>query len=672
MHEALFGIAPETPVGNLPLVGPQYERRLEKLGIFTVKDLLYHFPFRYQDTRNIICITELKSKGEGTISASPSSISNIRTRTGKWLTRAVVEDASDKIAVVWFNQPYLTKTIHTGHTYLFWGKTNAKWGSTTLTSPEFELSPQDTDLFQQGGIRTTTHLGKLSAIYPETYGISSKWLRARIKPLEPLIPKIIREIIPQDVLRAEKLMDLPSAVRILHFLEDEDAIEKARYRLGIDELIKIRTEAQKQLAARKTKTSISFNSATSVSVKTLRSSLPYSLTIAQEHSLQEILADLAKTTPMYRLLNGDVGSGKTILALLASMCIYDQGYSTVIMAPTTILAQQHYQTITNLLDQSLPKIEVNLVTSTTKKDLPHHAHIIIGTHAILFKKNIPDNVGLIVIDEQHRFGVVQRKQLEKLAEGSSSLSPHYLTMTATPIPRTLTMAIYGTQSVSVLDELPPGRIPVKTHLVPNRKRKDAYRWIDKMVEQGERVFFICPLVEESEKLEAKSAKTEQERLQKEVFPKRTIGLIHGQMKEREKNTALDEFKSGSTEILVATPVVEVGIDIPEATIMIIENAERYGLAQLHQLRGRVGRGSKQSFCFLFAQANSDDAHSRLEYFSAHASGFDVAQYDLKRRGPGEVYGTRQSGLLDIRFADISDPRQFKQAERIASALQKSV
>jgi ATP-dependent DNA helicase RecG len=665
-------IQADTPVGNLPFVGPRYGERLQKLGVETVKDLLYHFPFRYQDTRDIIAITELKIRGEGTISATITSVSNTRTRTGKWLTRAICEDDSDKLTALWFNQPYLTKTIRPGHQYLLWGKINAKWGSISLMSPQFELCPEDSDLFQDGRPGTTTHLGKLTPIYPETYGISSKWLRSRIKPLEAFIPAIIEDTIPADVRDAEKLMALPCAVHELHFGENEEDIAAARYRLGIDELVAVRAQARKMLAARKRKRSHSFPPTSSLSLKMLKKSLPYQLTTAQDRALEEITDDLSHTTPMYRLLNGDVGSGKTIIALLASLCVADEGYATIIMAPTTILAQQHYQTITGLLHQVLPNIEVDLITSSTKKPISPTARIIIGTHALLFKQNLPDDVGLIVIDEQHRFGVIQRKQLAKLAEHPGGLSPHYLTMTATPIPRTLTMAIYGSQNVSILDELPPGRIPIKTHFVPSSKRGDANRWIDTMIGKGERVFFICPLIEESEKLEAKSAKAEQERLRHEVFPSRKIGLVHGQMKEKEKNASLELFKNGDTDILVATPVVEVGIDIPQATIMIIENAEHYGLAQLHQLRGRVGRGDKQSYCFLFADATSDDARERLTYFSTHSSGFDVAEYDLKRRGPGEVYGTRQSGLLNIRFADISDPHQFKQAERIAVTLEKSI
>lgn len=659
--------SPDDPVSTLPLIGPHYAERLQKLGIESVRDLIFHFPFRYQDTRDIISIAELEKKEGGTIRAIVASISNARTRTRKWITRATLQDGSDRITAVWFNQPYLTKTIRTNQTYLFSGKLNAKWGSPSLTSPEYELDPLGGDLFEMPANRETTHLGKLTPIYPETYGISSKWLRARIKWLKPYISSIVGEYIPETILKEENLMPLRKAVLAMHFGKDEDEIQQAQYRLGIDELITIRRQAQAFLSNRKKQVALDFPLQKSGYYDTLIRSLPYQLTPSQEEALAEITGDLARSIPMYRLLNGDVGSGKTILALLASLCVCDGGCTSVIMAPTTILAQQHYKTIKSLLSKSLPNLNVALVTGA--EDVPpKDAPIIIGTHALLFRDVLPSNVGLVIIDEQHRFGVVQRKKLASLSKNASGTFPHYLTMTATPIPRTLTMAMYGTQNVSLLRELPPGRIPVKTYVVPNRKRKEAYHWIDTMLEKGERAFFIYPLVEESEKLEAKSAIEEQARLQNDVFPHRHVGLVHGQMKEADKKKSLEDFRSGKTEILVATSVVEVGIDIPEASIMIIENAERYGLAQLHQLRGRVGRGKTQSYCFLFAQAASDDARGRLDYFSTHSSGFEVAEYDLKRRGPGEVYGTRQSGLLDIRFADISDPKQFKVAERISEKL----
>jgi ATP-dependent DNA helicase RecG len=656
---------PDDPISTLPFVGPAYEERLEKLGIRTIRDLMFHFPFRYEDTRDMLSLAEIKQKGEGTTEALVRVIGNTRTRRGMFLTKAVLEDATGTLNAIWFNQPYLTKTLKKDTRYIFNGKVNDKYGSKTLTSPKYELSAErEEDL---------THLGKLTPVYPETFGLSSKWIRARLKPLKSKIPELVPDHIPKRIREEEGLPELSAAVAAIHFPESAEDIYMARERLGLDELIAIRRKAQKIIRQQKKKKGRRIeNASDSPSKKKLAGSLNFELTSAQKTALAEILEDLTEIHPMYRLLNGDVGSGKTIVALLSACGVYDNGYSTIIMAPTTILAQQHYDSMTTLLKNGKIDIPVTLLTSGEKGDIPAEPGIIIGTHAIIYQAGLPSNIGLIVIDEQHRFGVVQRKKLMKMAETDDGTSPHYLTMTATPIPRTLTMALYGSTNVSVLDELPQGRKPVKTHVVPKKKRDDAYDWIRDRIGTGEQAFIICPLVEESELVDATSVKDEHSRLSKEVFPDHSLGLVHGQLKEQEKNTVLDDFRSKKYDILVATPVIEVGIDIPNATIMIIEDAERFGLAQLHQLRGRIGRGEKESFCFLFTDSYSEEAQERLHYFSTHSSGFDVAEYDLKHRGPGEVYGTRQSGLLDLQFADISDPKQFKKAERIAKKLENTV
>lgn len=659
---------PEDPISTLPFVGQVYQEKLENLGIRTIRDLIFHFPFRYEDTRDMLSLAEIKQKGEGTTEAVIRVIGNTRTRRGMFLTKAVLEDATGTLNAIWFNQPYLTKSLKKDHRYIFNGKINDKYGSKTLTSPKYELSAEkEEDL---------THLGKLTPVYPETHGLSSKWLRARLKPLKPRISDLISDYIPEEIREEEKIPELSQAITAIHFPETAEDVYLARERLGLDELIAIRRKAQKIIRQQKEKRSrVVKNAKNSHTMKTLEKSIGFKLTSAQKTALEEILGDLGETHPMYRLLNGDVGSGKTIVALLSACAVYDEGYSTVIMAPTTILAQQHYISITSLLKKSGLNIPVTLLTSGTSGKnhaIPAGPGILIGTHALIYQSGLPSNCALIVIDEQHRFGVVQRKKLIKLAQTDDGTSPHYLTMTATPIPRTLTMALYGSTNVSVLNELPPGRKPVKTHVVPKNKRDNAYKWIRERINDGDQAFVICPLVEESELIDAASVKDEHARLSKEVFPDHALGLVHGQMKESEKNTVLEDFRNHKYDILVATPVVEVGIDIPNAAIMIIENAERFGLAQLHQLRGRIGRGEKESFCFLFTDAYGEDAKERLRYFSAHPSGFDVAEYDLKHRGPGEVYGTRQSGLLNLQFADISDPNQFKKAERIAVALKNRV
>lgn len=652
------------PITKLPLVGPAYEEKLERLGITTIRDLLYHFPFRYEDTRNIITISQLRDSDEGTIEGIIKSVGNTKTRTRKWLTKALIEDGTGSISAVWFNQPYLTKALNKGATYLFSGKINRKWGGASLTNPQYEMVNEfDGD---------QTHLGKLSPKYPETKGVSSKWIRARLKYLEKFIPALVKDYIPEEILEEEKVTNLNDAIQSIHFPQSAEEITKGQKRLGLDELVRIKQKAILATKERMSKTSVSITKTTQS--ETLKSNLPFTLTETQEQSLSEILEDIAEDKPMYRLLNGDVGSGKTVVALLAAAATHDEGHTTVIMAPTTILAQQHYETITKLLNDTNIDIPVSLTTSSTKTQTPPGPHISIGTHALLHQNRLPEETALLVIDEQHRFGVKQRDQLRKLIEDPTpgAISPHYLTMTATPIPRTLTMALYGSTNVSTIDELPPGRVGTKTHLVPEDKRKDAYDWIREKLESGEQAFVICPLIDESEVLTAKSAKETYDHISKEIFPDHKIALVHGQQKDTEKNSTLSQFKEKKYDILVATPVVEVGIDIPNATIMIIESAERFGLAQLHQLRGRVGRGDKQAFCFLFTENPSEEATERLTYFSSHTSGFDVAEFDLKRRGPGEVYGTRQSGLLELRFADITDRAAIKKAERIALKLDSAV
>lgn len=679
-------------VSKLPFVGPKYEERLANLGIFTLKDLLHHFPTRYRDTREIDSISDILQKGEGTVLVTVESIKNARTRSRKWITTAKLTDPSGSIKATWFNQPYLAKSIRAGDTYLMHGKISTKWGI-SLSSPQYERSG-DSILGDD-----TTHLGKLTPIYPETYGVSSKWLRARIKPLRRFIPELIEDFIPGNILKKEELISLTEAIEKIHFPTDVEDIKLAQTRLGINELIDIQIKAQKLLWQRKTLTAPQIHIDKDKSqVNKLIDSLEFKLTKCQEKSIDEIFEDLSRNTPMHRLLNGDVGSGKTIVALVAAIAAYDNGYSTVIMAPTTILAQQHYKTINNFLVHSKLNIPVKLITSSRKDKIHEDPQIIIGTHALIYKQKLPCNTAFIVIDEQHRFGVKQRRELEKITGpanskihkqdlhdqesflqlnipeitnvGTQKTSPHYLTMTATPIPRTLTMVLYGHTNVSVLDEMPAGRKPIQTHLVPGKKRKDAYAWIKNKIVDGEQAFFIYPLVNESEKIEAKAAKEEYTRLQKDIFAEYKVGLVHGQLKEDEKNEVLQKFKDNEYDILIATPVVEVGIDIPNATIMIIENAERFGLAQLHQFRGRIGRGDKQSYCFLFTQSTSEDALGRLDFFSKNTSGFKVAEYDLQRRGPGEVYGLRQSGILKLRFADLSSVNKIKKARRIAESITK--
>ncbi len=643
------------PTNKIPLIGPKYAKKLEGLNIFSVNDFLFHFPFRYSDSRNIIKIQNLVIQEEGTVIAKLSDIINIRTKRGRHITKAEAEDDTGAIEVIWFNQPFLIKTLREGKTYLLKGKTNKKYGQITLSNPEYELYQFD-----------TTHLGKLTPIYPETYGVTSKWIRSRMKFLKPVISSLITDYLPETILKEEDLIDLKEAITKIHFPQSLNDIEISEKRLGLDELIKIQIQAQKIIRQRKKESAKVIKSQIeNKKNQRLINSLNFKLTDCQISAIGEILSDISKPEPMERLLNGDVGSGKTIVALVAALSAFENGYTTIFMAPTTILAKQHFETISRFLNTAKIEIPIKLLTSSQKDEISNEPQIIITTHAILYQKEIPKNTALAIVDEEHRFGVKQRKNITHELKGI-----HRLTMTATPIPRTLTMTIYGEKNVSILDEMPKGRKEGKTHIVPEKKRKQSYDWIKKRLKEKQQLFVIHPLIDSSEKVEAKAAKEEYENIKKE-FSNSTVGLAHGRLKEKEKNEQIQNFRDGRTDILVATPIVEVGIDIPNATMMIIENSERFGLAQLHQFRGRIGRNDMQSYCFLFTNSKSKDVIERLDFFSQNPSGFKVAEYDLKRRGPGEVYGTKQSGLLHFRFADILDPKQVKKALIISQKLLKN-
>ncbi|MBN1618210.1 ATP-dependent DNA helicase RecG [Candidatus Dojkabacteria bacterium] len=652
---------PDDPISKLAFVGPASIKKLEILNIHTIKDLLYHFPFRFEDTRDISNIEDLKKKELGTIIAHLVQIKNFRSRSGKWLTKANFSDNSGNIGAIWFNQPYLTKSLRVGQSYILNGKVDRKWGPATISNPQIEVYLVDQ--------KENSNIGKLSPIYPTTYGISQKWLRARIHGLKENIDQIIDDYLPTDIIKDQKMLTLSQAIEKIHFPSDTNDIKKAKYRLGMDELIDIQVKVQKQLNKEKKYESfkIKNKSSTTLENEFIRS-LQFELTDCQKKAILEISKDLSSNSPMNRLLNGDVGSGKTIVSLAPAIETFACGYSTIIMAPTTVLATQHHKNIKRLLDNYSLKVPVRLLTSSHKEELTNQPQIIIGTHAILFEKELPENIAYLIIDEQHRFGVDQRNLLiKKIREKNKGKSPHYLTMTATPIPRTLTMSLFGYKDISVLDELPKGRKPIKSYLVPENKRQSSYQWIKEKLKLKEQLFIICALVEESEKVEAKSAKEEYLRI-KSIFKNFKVALVHGQLKDQEKNNILDDFKAQKYDVLVATPVVEVGIDIPNATMMIIENAERFGLAQLHQFRGRIGRNQKEAHCFLFTDSDNDETTDRVKYFADHPSGFDVSEYDLKKRGPGEVYGNKQSGIINLRFAQITNMNYVKKAEKIAKTL----
>jgi len=629
------------------MVGPIYQKRLEKIGIKTFKDLIYHIPARYLDFREKSPISRLSIGESITIKGKVDSIKNLYTRSGKKIQLAQVSDKSGSVDVIWFNQPFLIKTIKEGETYSFSGKVDWFGRKKAMISP----------LINTFGI---------VPIYPETYGISSKWLRGKIKTAYQLIGGEITEYLPQTY----GFLDLPSAIKEIHFPNDPDRAKKARERLAFDELLALQITNLKRKSAWQKNHPVYNLEINRKEINQFIDNLPFKLTVSQNKVIDEIIEDLQKPYPMNRLLEGDVGSGKTVVAAAAAFIAFLNGCQSVIMAPTQILAQQHFDTLNNLLQPF--KVRISLITSAiTEKDLGR-CDIFVGTHSLIHQKINIDKVALVVIDEQHKFGVEQREHLVKKI-GKKNISPHVLTMTATPIPRTVALTFYGDLDLSTLNETPEGRQKITTWVVPKEKRDNAYKWIDKNIQKiGSQVFIVCPLIEESESETLKDIRSVTKEYQslKKIFKGRKLGLLHGKLKMEEKNKVVDDFRSRKLDILVATPVVEVGIDIPNATIMVIEAADRFGLAQLHQLRGRVGRSDIKSYCLLFYQNEGEKSKARLTAMEKGISGFELAELDLKLRGPGEIFGLRQSGIPELKIASWTDIDLIKKAKEAAEEISK--
>ncbi len=640
-----------SPVSRLPAVGPAFATHLARLGISSVRDLLYHVPNRYEDFRLIAKASSLQEGETVTLQGRVVEIKNVFTRSGFVLQTAKVADDTGTVDVLWFNQRFLTRIIKKGDFVSLSGVVKRAHHGLALESPDYEI-------LREGA--KPVHTARLVPIYPETQGISSKWLRARLVFLinavkTNLLP--VPEFLDQDTLKTENLLGLKDALLKLHYPSSLEDAEAAKNRLAFDELLVSTLEAKSRHAARKeTKVTHPFViTPHRPALTTFVNNLPFKLTPAQKRVVSEIFKDLASDSPMNRLLQGDVGSGKTVVAALAMLATYLNGYQAVLMAPTEILAFQHFDTLKSLL--SPLGIDVGIVTGSSKNFAG--LDIIVGTHALLVDKLTFPKLGLIVIDESHRFGVAQRAKLT-----SKAATPHVLTMTATPIPRTIALTLFGDLDISIIDTLPVGRKPVKTWVVPKAKRAAAYSWVESQKTQS---FIICPLIEESdaESLQSvKSAKAEFETL-KRVFPSLRLGLLHGRLKPLEKDKVLSAFRDGQIDILVATPVVEVGLDIPGATIIIIEAADRFGLAQLHQLRGRVGRRGQDAYCLLFTESDSPSALARLKNLEKLHSGLKLAEVDLKFRGPGTRFGTAQHGRWDFDVADFTNLDLIEKANLLA-------
>jgi len=652
-------IAKSLPLAKYLRTTKKHLQLLKFLGIESVSDFLQYFPRTYSDQSEYRKINEIRTDDINVIKGTLSQIIELKSRQGKQILRAKFHDDTGSIDVIWFNQPFLRKLFHNGMQTILSGKAKFELGKITMISPNHEEISCN-----------QIHTGRLVPIYHETEGLSSKWIREKLSPLLKYIPEFFYEYLPDFLIKEYDLMSYTEAIKQIHFPKDQLNLDQAKFRLAFDELFLLQLKAlQKKWQWQNSDIKNPIQIPTKRDIGYFIKKLPFELTNDQKYVLNEILSDLNQKYPMSRLLQGDTGSGKTVVAAAAILNTMLCGYQTTLMAPTEILAKQHYTTIYKLFKNY--NFNIKFVSGSTPAKEKKHIildlkngviDLIIGTHALIqpdiqFKK-----LGLVIIDEQHRFGVEQRNLIKNQG------NPHLLSLSATPIPRTLAMTVYGDQDLSIIAEMPKGRLPIITRIVPEQKRKEAYRWIEDRIQLKQQVFIICPLIDESDSLELKSVIHEYEYLQNEIFPHLKLTFIHGKLKSKEKEKIMNEFKMGNYDILVSTSVIEVGIDIPNASIIVIEGAERFGLAQLHQFRGRIGRGKHQSYCFLFMQHFSENAKHRLKAMTEHTSGFQLAEIDMELRGSGQIYGVKQSGIPDLKMASLSDSITIAKARQAAQKI----
>ncbi len=648
----------DSPVSDVQMVGPAYQRRLKKLEINTVGDLLLHAPHRYEDFSQTSEIATTQPGETVTVKASIIDSKNIFTRSGKQLQKLLVQDKSGQLTATWFNQPYIVNTCKVGQQIYLSGKIAGSPLNRELMAPAYEIVKRED--------QTPIHTNRMVPIYPETEGLSSKWLRSRIAPLIKDITPTIEDWLPREIRLQEDLPSLSESIQNIHFPNSTAGAHQAKARLAFDEMFLLQLSQLKKKKEWSTTKSAHQIESSQLHIQDLINQLPFKLTSAQTRVTQEILSDLSLSHPMNRLLQGDVGAGKTIIAAIAMFTVWKNGGKSAFMAPTEILVQQHLDSLQKVFAPY--KIKIAILTGK-KKNIPKDFDMVIGTHALLFSSLQKQDLSLIIIDEQHRFGVEQRSKLIQ-----KSGAPHLLTMTATPIPRSVALTLYGNLDLSILDELPKGRRQVKTWVVPPKKRIAAYDWIRQKLETGEQAFIVCPLIEESDHetmTQVKAATQEIKDLQSGPLKHLSLGLLHGKMKSQDKEDVLNDFRMKKLDALITTPVVEVGIDIPNATIMTIEGAERFGLAQLHQFRGRVGRSNLQSYCLLFTSSGVEVNLRRLRAIETMHVGIQLAEFDLKLRGPGEMYGTRQHGFSHLKFASLQDVQLISRTKLYASKIIKN-
>ena len=659
-------------------ISTAFAAKFSKLGVKTIRDLLYFFPGRHLDYSQMKTVSQLSEGLEETIVANVWE-AKITMPGGRRSTGAIVGDETGNVRAMWFNNPYLAKTLQPNMKIVLSGRVRLFNGRFVFESPEWEPM-EEGDLI---------HTGRLVPVYPLTEGLHQRQARKMIKGIVDSWADRVPDFLPSDIKARCQLLPLPQAIAQAHYPDNINLKDKARVRLAFDELFLLQLgvlSKKRDWQESQPGTPIQINQKM---LDIFLQSLPFKLTDAQRKVLQEILGDMQKNVAMSRLLQGEVGSGKTVVAAAALLTAVADGYQTALMAPTEILAQQHFATIHQLFSGTghlqeerdhlyiysgiLPRpvtiaLLIGAMTAKNKREIHQliingEIDIVIGTHALIQKEVEFKKLGFVVVDEQHRFGVAQRSTLRQ-----KGTNPHVLAMTATPIPRTLALTIYGDLDLSVIDELPPGRQLIKTKWLRPDQQESAYHFIRKEIAAGHQAFILCPLIEESETIQARAAVAEYEYLSQNVFPNLRMGLLHGRMAARDKEKVMQQFHDKELDILVSTPVIEVGIDVPNATVMMVESADRFGLSQLHQFRGRVGRGPDQSYCILLSQNPSEVGQERLSVIETVHNGFRLAEEDLRLRGPGEFFGTRQSGLPDLRMAKLSDVALLELARKEAERL----
>jgi ATP-dependent DNA helicase RecG len=651
------GLGLDAPVTRVSGIGEFNAKKFEKLGVKTIRDMLYHFPARYDDYSALKTIGQLFYGEQVTIIGRVARVFKIKTKSSMMMVKAVIEDASGSIECSWFTSERfvdsLTKQLAEGREVVISGKVSEYLGRLTFQNPAHE--PAEREWLTGGSI---------VPVYPLTEGLQPLLVRRVMKRVSEYWSQRVPEFLPQRTISSLNLLPIGEALKEIHFPQNPGMQERSRRRLAYDELFVLQMAVLKQRQVWRGEPAPELRAGDPTLDRCI-AALPYTLTGAQRRAVQAIVNDIRQPIAMHRLLQGDVGSGKTVVAALAMAMAASVGAQSALMAPTEILAEQHFNGLSKLLEAmnaqgALPKkIKLALLTGSVKAAAKREIYaalasgeidIVIGTHALIQEGLNFANLGFVVVDEQHRFGVKQRTALRQ----KGARAPHTLVMTATPIPRTLALTMYGDLDNTVLDEMPPGRQPIDTHWFTPAERERAYAFVRSQVEQGRQAFVICPLVEESEKIEAKAAVEEYERLQRDVFSKFKLGLLHGKMKAADKDAAMQAFATNETQILVSTSVVEVGIDVPNSTVMLIEGANRFGLSQLHQFRGRVGRGQHKSYCLLISDQSSAVSDQRMQAIVSTQDGFKLAEVDLEMRGPGEFFGTRQSGEPELKLVSVKD------------------